>query len=149
MFVESSSCQAFDKNPRIDLKTCSSTSSRAQHSVVYAFQRVRLKVNGEATHSQDFLSVGRSVQFRRGVRTDTAHAQSNVPCTHARTRSRGIVRLRTRALRTRFCSNKFHAWLVRLRRGTSIFDPVCLFPFFFVIFVSKERLYLLVVLFLN
>lgn len=60
-FAKSFLWQAIDKNTRIDLKTCSSTSSRAQHSVVCAFQRVRLKVNGEATHSQDFLSVGRSV----------------------------------------------------------------------------------------
>lgn len=151
-FVKSFSCQAIDKSTRIDLKTCSSTSSRAEYSVVCAFQRVRLKVNGEATHSQDFLSVGRFSFAAVCVRTPRMRNRTSL-CMHARTRNRGIVRLRTCALctraNTRFSSNKFHACLFRLRRGTSIFDPRCACFFFFVIFVSKERRYLLVVLFLN
>lgn len=81
------SCQGIDKNTRINLKTCPSTSSRAQHSVVCAFQRVRLKVNGEATHSQDFLSVGRSVSPRCACR----HRACAIERFYARTHARAIA----------------------------------------------------------
>lgn len=48
-----------------------------------------LKVNGEAAHSQDFLSGGRSISRR--ARIGTAHAQLKAAA-HARTRNRGTMR---------------------------------------------------------
>ena len=48
-----------------------------------------LKVNGEAAHSQDFLSGGRSILRR--ARIGTAHAQLKAAA-HARTRNRGTMR---------------------------------------------------------
>lgn len=48
-----------------------------------------LKVNGEAAHSQDFLSGGRSISRR--ARIGTAHAQLKAAA-HTRTRNRGTMR---------------------------------------------------------
>lgn len=94
-----------------------------------------LKVNGEAAHSQDFLSGGRSILRR--ARIGTAHAQLKAAA-HARTRNRGTMRaLRINSARVSSGSSRDDYF--RHSRHVS--------PFFFMAFVNEERCCLFVLLF--